>query len=109
MGTFVHLAAAVKPHVSIPVAAVGRINTPEVAEEVLTQGKADVVDIGRQLLADPFWPKKVKEGRLDEIVVCDSCSINCFSPIRPRRLKPGAGLCKVNDRLGREWEMPAPE
>ena len=109
MGTFAHLAEAIKQRVSVPVIAVGRINTPEVAEEILLRGKADLVAIGRQLIADPFWPKKVAEGRAGEIVACDSCNINCHSPIHPRRLPPGSPLCKFNPRVGREWEIPPPE
>ena len=109
MGTWVYLAEAVKKNVNIPVTAVGRINTPKVAESILEKGQADMVAIGRQLIADPFWPKKVQEGRIDEIVACDSCNINCYSPIRKRRLPDNAPLCMVNERVGREWEIPAPE
>ena len=109
MGTFVFLAEAIKKNVNIPVIGVGRINTPEVAEEILEQGRADMVAIGRQLIADPFWPKKVQEGRVNEVVTCDSCNINCHSPAFYRRLPEGAPLCKVNERVGREWEIPAPE
>ena len=109
MGTWVFLAEAIKKNVNIPVIAVGRINTPEVAEEILSKGQADMVAIGRQLIADPFWPKKVLEGRSDEVVACDSCNINCYSPAFERRLPEGAPLCKFNERVGREWEIPAPE
>jgi len=109
MGTWVFLAEAIKKKVNIPVIAVGRINTPEVAEEVLSKGQADMVAIGRQLIADPFWPKKVLEGRGNEIVACDSCNIYCYSPAFERRLPEGAPLCKFNERVGREWEIPPPE
>lgn len=109
MGTWVFLAAAIKENVNIPVIAVGRINTPEVAEEVLAKGQADMVAIGRQLIADPFWPKKVLERRRNEIVACDSCNIYCFAPTFKRRVPEGAPLCKFNERVGREWEIPAPE
>ncbi len=109
MGTFVFLAEAIKKKVSIPVIAVGRINTPEAAEEILTKGRADMVGIGRQLIADPFWPKKVQEGRFNEVVACDSCNINCYSPAFERNLPEDAPICKFNERVGREWEIPAPE
>lgn len=109
MGTFVPLAEAIRREVSVSVIAVGRINLPEVAESILVRGQADLVAIGRQLLCDPFWPKKVREGRVAEIVACDSCNINCFSPIQPRRLPQDAPLCKKNPRLGHEFEIPAPE
>jgi len=107
MGTFAFLAEAIKKNVSIPVIAVGKINTPEAAEEILTQGQADMVAIGRQLIADPFWPKKVMEGRPGDIVACDCCNVNCYSVAFKRRLPEGAPLCKVNERVGKEWEIPA--
>jgi 2,4-dienoyl-CoA reductase (NADPH2) len=109
MGRLVFLAEAIKQNVSIPVIAVGKINTPEVAEEILEQGRADMVAIGRQLIADPFWPKKVREGRFSEVVACDTCNVNCYAPTFYRRLPENAPLCKVNERVGREWEVPAPE
>jgi len=109
MGTLVFLAEAIKQNVSIPVIGVGRINTPAIAEEILSQGRADMVAIGRQLIADPFWPKKVREDRFDEVVACDSCNINCSSSAFKRNLPDDAPLCKNNERVGREWEIPAPE
>jgi len=102
-GTFVHMAEAIKQVVSVPVIAVGRINTPELAESILTEGKADLIAIGRQLIADPFWPKKVMEGRVEEIVACDSCN-KCFRALRGRNWKPGDSVCQVNERAGREIE-----
>ncbi|UCF85462.1 MAG: NADH:flavin oxidoreductase [Desulfobacteraceae bacterium] len=104
MGTFVHLAEAIKEVTSVPVMAVGRINTPEVAESILTQGRADIVGIARQLLADPQWPNKVMEGRAEEIVPCLSCN-TCFRPLRSGKWKPGDPVCKVNERAGREIDM----
>ena len=109
MGTLVFLAEAIKKNVSIPVIGVGKINTPEVAEEILTRGQADMVAIGRQLICDPFWPKKVLEGRFNEVVACDCCNVNCYSPTFYRRIPEGSPLCKFNERVGKEWEMPAPE
>jgi len=109
MGTLVFLAEAIKPHVNVPVIAVGKINTPDIAEAILEQGRADMVAIGRQLIADPFWPKKVRENRIDEIVACDSCNINCSSSAFKRSLPEDAPLCKNNERVGKEWEIPAPE
>lgn len=108
MGTFAFLAEAIKKNVNIPVIAVGRINTPEVAEAILQKGQADMVAIGRQLIADPFWPRKVQQGRASEIIACDSCNINCYAPAFERKLPAGAPLCKVNSRVGKEWESPTP-
>jgi 2,4-dienoyl-CoA reductase-like NADH-dependent reductase (Old Yellow Enzyme family) len=101
MGTFVNLAEAIKKSVSVPVMAVGRINLPEVAESILEEGKADLIGIARQLLADPYWPKKVQEGRADEIVACRSCN-TCFIPMRSGTWKPGDPICAVNKDAGRE-------
>lgn len=109
MGYMDFIAGVIKKHVTIPVIAVGRINTPEVAEEIISGGKADMVAIGRQLIADPFWPRKVREGCFEDVVACKSCNINCYSSAFERKLPKGAPLCKVNERVGREWEIPAPE
>lgn len=103
MGTFVNLAEAIKKSVSVPVMAVGRINLPEVAESILEEGKADLVGIARQLVADPYWPKKVQEGRAEEIVACKSCN-TCFLPMRRGTWNPQEPICAVNKRAGREVE-----
>lgn len=100
MGTFVHLAEAIKQKVKVPVVAVGRINRPEVAESILADGKADLIAIGRQLIADPFWPKKVAEGRVDEIVECDSCN-HCFRGLWGM----SHFYCRLNEQAGREWTV----
>jgi 2,4-dienoyl-CoA reductase (NADPH2) len=104
MGTFVYLAEPIKKAVKIPVIAVGRINTPEVAESILEKGQADMVAIGRQLITDPYWPLKVKENRFKDVVACESCSINCFAPAFERKLPPDAPICKNNPLAGKEWE-----
>jgi 2,4-dienoyl-CoA reductase-like NADH-dependent reductase (Old Yellow Enzyme family)/thioredoxin reductase len=98
-GTLVPYAAAIKEKVGVPVIAVGRIKTSAFAESILTQGKADLIAIGRQLIADPFWPQKVAEGKEDEIVPCISCNV-CMDT-GPR----GSGLrCSVNASVTRESE-----
>jgi len=58
-----------------PVIAVGKISTSESAEEILQQGKADLIGMARALLADPYWVKKVKEGREGDIVQCIYCNV----------------------------------
>jgi 2,4-dienoyl-CoA reductase (NADPH2) len=105
MGTFVYLAEPIKKAVKIPVIAVGRIQHPEIAESILEKGQADLVAIGRQLIADPDWPLKVRENRFDEVVKCDACNINCSAPAFERNLPPDAPLCKNNPLAGREWEF----
>ena len=73
-GTFVSYAAEIKKRVKIPVIALGRINNPLLAESILEEGKADMIGIGRQLIADPFWPEKVSQGLLGSIRPCLSCN-----------------------------------
>lgn len=103
MGSFVHLAEAIKKEVQCPVMAVGRINRIDVAEEILTRGRADLVGIARQMVADPPWPQKVFEGRSEDIVPCTSCN-TCFRPMLGIKWKPGDAICKVNPRAGKEGD-----
>ncbi len=102
MGTFVYLAEAIKKFVSVPVMAVGRINLPEVAKSILQEGRADLIGIARQLVADPYWPKKVKEGKADAILLCKSCNA-CFKPMQSGKWNPDDPICAVNKRAGREF------
>ena len=98
-GTHVELAAAVKNVVEVPVVAVGRLNEKEVCEKVLLQEKADLLAVGRQLLADPYWPNKLMEGNDEEIVDCLSCNAKCTG-----NLDKGEPIeCVVNDELGQEY------
>ncbi len=94
------LAAAIRQAVDIPVMAVGRINDPLVAEELIAAGKADLVCIGRGLLADSELPNKAREGRLDDIRMCIACNTCMESIFRRGRVE-----CTVNPMLGREKEM----
>ncbi|MFH1381614.1 MAG: FAD-dependent oxidoreductase [Chloroflexota bacterium] len=101
MGTFVYLAETVKHHINVPVVAVGRINKREIAEAILKDDKADLIAIGRQLIADPYWPQKVATGRQDEVRPCLSCNM-CMETARS-----GNGFrCTVNAFAGREAEWP---
>jgi 2,4-dienoyl-CoA reductase-like NADH-dependent reductase (Old Yellow Enzyme family) len=54
----------------VPVVATGKIRTPELAERILRDGRADLIGMARQLLADPDWPRKVRDGRADAVVPC---------------------------------------
>jgi 2,4-dienoyl-CoA reductase-like NADH-dependent reductase (Old Yellow Enzyme family)/thioredoxin reductase len=90
----------IKKALNIPVMAVGRINDPVVANEILINGQADLVCIGRGLLADPEMPQKASEGRLDEIRTCIACNTCMESIFRKGRIE-----CLVNPMLGREKEM----
>lgn len=87
----------IKKHVSIPVICPGRIISPEIAEEVISSGAADFVDVGRAQLADPDFVKKAEEGRADEITLCVGCTQACFS-----RIMKGDVSCIFNPQTGHE-------
>lgn len=93
-----NLTRAVKDAVNIPVVGVNVIRKAEFAEELLEGESIDFVGIGRGLLADPEWVKKVEEGREDEIRYCMSC-LHCFESIFNGHVK-----CAVNPRTARELE-----
>ncbi|MBI2858306.1 MAG: FAD-dependent oxidoreductase [Chloroflexi bacterium] len=106
-GAIVYTAEAIKKAVQVPVIAVGKIGTPELAESVLEDGKADFIAFGRPLLADPDFAKKSLEGRLENIHYCLFCN-NCRLGHGTKALmeKKGAGLaCTVNPALLRENEF----
>jgi 2,4-dienoyl-CoA reductase-like NADH-dependent reductase (Old Yellow Enzyme family)/thioredoxin reductase len=93
-------AEKVKKALTVPVMAVGRINDPFIANHVLETGKADLVCIGRGLLADPEMPIKAQQGRFSEIRTCIACNTCMESIFRRGRIE-----CLVNPTLGRETEM----
>jgi 2,4-dienoyl-CoA reductase-like NADH-dependent reductase (Old Yellow Enzyme family)/pyruvate/2-oxoglutarate dehydrogenase complex dihydrolipoamide dehydrogenase (E3) component len=93
-------AATIRKALNKPVMAVGRINDPVVANAIIAEGKADLVCMGRGLLADPELPLKAKEGRLDDIRHCIACNTCMESIFRRGRVE-----CLVNPSLGREKEM----
>ena len=76
-GANIENAAKIKQNVSVPVAVVGGINSPEMAEEAIASGKVDMVAMGRQFFADPAFPNKAAEGRADEIRRCLRCG-RCY-------------------------------
>lgn len=100
-GCFVHLARGIKESVRIPVLVVGRINRPELAEEILKNGHADLTVIGRGLLADPEFPRKAREGDLLGIRPCIGCNYGCFQNLFGRK----AVRCAVNPYTGKETAL----
>ncbi|MGA6926410.1 MAG: FAD-dependent oxidoreductase [Desulfosarcina sp.] len=98
-GCFVHLAEAVKGVVTIPVVGVGRIKSPELADRILKEGRADVVAMGRALIADPMLPNKARAGDLNAIRPCIGCCLGCIHAVLA--LEPGG--CVVNPDVGREY------
>lgn len=106
-GCNVYLAAEIKKHVSKPVATLGGLNDPDQMEEIIASGKADVVEMARALLADPYLPRKVMAGRDDDIVRC----LRCFTCMA-ERATTCTRRCTVNPLIGRELDgmeiQPAP-
>ena len=92
-------AEKIKKNVHLPVMVCGSITSPDLAEGILKTGKADFIAMGRPLFADPFWPKKAKEGRPEDIRPCIRCNDGCTN--RSDWLSK-AVLCSVNASLGRE-------
>src|SRR5579884_2151096 len=93
-------AARIKQAVNVPVIAVGRIHTPELAERILQSGQADLIAVGRGLIADGEWARKLAEGRPDDIRPCISCN-TCVDYVS-RALE---ARCTVNAVLGREYDL----
>jgi NADPH-dependent 2,4-dienoyl-CoA reductase/sulfur reductase-like enzyme len=98
-GVNVRFAAEVKKHVQAPVATVGALADPELMEEIIASGKADVVEVARGLLADPDLPKKARAGKSGEIRTCMRC-LACFSEL----INTGQFFCAINPEIGREQE-----
>ena len=102
MGFLSPLSEAIRKEVRIPVGAVGRIHTPALAEHLLQQGKADLIAVGRGLIADPEWPKKAQEGKPETICPCISCNQGCSD----RMYFQQDISCTVNPSVGREGTFP---
>ncbi len=96
-GCMLGMAEKAKSVVGIPVIGVGKLDNPEIAEKAIREGKADLIALGRGLLADPYWALKVKEGRLREIRPCIGCH-ECLERIITNRPLS----CAVNPTCGRE-------
>ena len=93
------LAAQIKAALKIPVAAIGKIHRPDVAESIIQQGQADFVALARALISDPEWPRKAASGRSNIIRPCVSCLEDCIG-------KGAEGIgrcCTVNPFAGHEY------
>ncbi|HQQ62621.1 MAG TPA: FAD-dependent oxidoreductase [Pseudomonadales bacterium] len=93
------LAESVRRVVKVPVMVVGRIQTPEQAENIIKNQQADMVVMGRQMLADPDWAMKAQNGAADNIRRCISCE-NCIDS-----MNRGTLACAINPFTGRETEL----
>ena len=90
-GINVHLAEEIKKAVHIPVTCVGAIVDPDMAEDILKKGRADIIAMARSLIADPEFPEKASKNRKDDIIPCTRCNeclgrVASFLPL----------LCAVN-------------
>ncbi len=96
-GEVIELAARIKSGISVPIIAGGGVVDPFYAEQVLEERKVDLIALGRALIADPYWPLKVEEDRIEEIIPCVRCN-QCH-----KRLFSGQEVrCAVNPSLGKE-------
>ncbi len=98
-GFLAPLAEEVKKITSVPVIAVGRLD-PDLGEQILEAGKADLIAIGRRIMADPELPNKAAAGKLDEIIPC----INCMECIERPRAEGQGTRCTINATVGKESE-----
>ena len=101
-GCYVKYAAEAKKILSIVVSTVGRITSPEFAESILAEGKADLVYVGRAHVADPYWAMKAEHGGV--IRPCIGCNIGC-----QERMVAGKQIrCAVNARVGIDNQVDVP-
>ncbi|MCK7609889.1 NADPH-dependent 2,4-dienoyl-CoA reductase [Acinetobacter portensis] len=98
---FVDYTAEVKKHVTIPVIASNRINMPDTGEDIIASGKADMIQMARPLLADPFWVNKTATNRVDEINTCIACNQACLD----HTFKNQRVSCLVNPQAAYETEL----
>lgn len=95
-GMYREFGRVLKKHVSVPIILAGRMDDPDMACEAIGDA-CDIVSYGRPLLTDPYYPEKVRQGRLDEIRPCLSCHEGCLG-----RVSYGPLCCAVNPEVGRE-------
>jgi len=100
-GCRVELGAQIKKRIKVPLSIVGRINDPYLARDIIANQKADLVDLGRQLLADPYFPQKIADGQISDIRQCIACNY-CHGK-RMRAIKHVH--CAINPLAGREEEL----
>ena len=98
---FTWVTAKFKQQLSVPVVTSNRINTPEIAEQVLANGDADIISMARPFLADPDFVIKAQQGRTDEINTCIACNQACLDHV----FKGAIASCLVNPRACHETEL----
>jgi 2,4-dienoyl-CoA reductase (NADPH2) len=100
-GAFTWVTRKLKDEVSVPLITSNRINMPQVAEDILARGDADMVSMARPLLADPDWVVKAETGRTDEINTCIACNQACLDHVFQNK----RASCLVNPRACHETEL----
>jgi 2,4-dienoyl-CoA reductase (NADPH2) len=100
-GGFAWVTKKLKGEVAIPLITTNRINMPDVAEDILADGAADMVSMARPLLADPEWASKAKAGRSDRINTCIACNQACLDHVFQNK----HASCLVNPRACHETEL----
>lgn len=104
-GFNVENAARIRRETNMLTIAVGRINTADQAENILAEGKADMIVMGRAQLADPQFCNKAKEGRVEDIIHCIGCDQGCYDGFCDTVNFPFI-TCMRNPRLGHEFDHP---
>jgi 2,4-dienoyl-CoA reductase-like NADH-dependent reductase (Old Yellow Enzyme family)/thioredoxin reductase len=99
-GWLLPVSGRVKKRVNIPVIAVSRINSPEVAEQAVAERKADMIAVGRGLIADPHWVRKAAEGNSQQIRKCIACNQGCME----RLIQEKQITCIYNPDVGKEQD-----
>ncbi len=100
-GHLLPLAEGIKSAVTVPVMAVGALHDPALAEETLQKNRADLIVMGRALIADPQLPQKIQSGQAENIRTCLRCNEGCSSRIRENKTQ----RCAINAEIGRERQM----
>ena len=101
---FAGVTGKLKPNVKLPLVATNRINMPDVAEQILANGQADMISMARPLLADAQWPNKAKAGKTHLINTCIACNQACLDHVFENK----KASCLVNPRACRETELNYP-
>lgn len=105
-GHQMEVVAAVKQAVTVPVLGQGKMFDPARAEQAVAEGKTDYIVLGHQMLADPYWPKKVQEGRLMDITPCIGCNECLLAGFSGKHYYCAVNpLCYVEDTYG----LPKPD
>lgn len=103
-GCHVEMATEIKKHVHIPVSLISGINTPELAEKILAEGKVDIIGMGRALICDPEFPNKARHGHPEDIVHCMRCNY-CIADLAFDPLPWGQNKqfgCAANPKIARD-------